>query len=400
MQAVELLPALRHVEIVPVRADGSDPQFALVDRSGIARQALALSAAGYFIAAHLDGRHAVADMQAAFLRELKVRLDAEQILELVRVLDENLLLETPRFEAAYAERLAAYRAAGVRESRATADQAGLRDELRGLLASGTADGLTQVRGLAAPHLDYARGAPAYADAYAALSRTTWPRRFVLLGTNHFGRGLGVVATGCAFATPLGRAEIDLAFLERLEAALGVSLRACELDHLTEHSIELQVNLLQALADGRGVHIVPLLCPYPCGPQGLKPDRAGPDLSTFAETLAGLIDADGGGATVIIAGADLSHVGRHFGDPQAATPASLRNIAQADRLLLDLLARGELPAFVRVIQGAGNPTRICSPGCLYVLRHALRERPARLLRYHQATNFEADMHVTCAALAIL
>ncbi|MBK9127135.1 MAG: AmmeMemoRadiSam system protein B [Phycisphaerales bacterium] len=402
MPDAEFLPALRHVDIVPLQDAGDEPRFALVDRSGFSPHTLALSPAGYFILAHLDGRHSVERIQDVFLRELGVRIEAEPIRELVEALDANLMLETPRFEAAYAERLAAYRAAGVRDNRARYPDGGaLRGQLRTLLESGSADGLTDVSGLVAPHLDYERGGPAYADAYATLARTPWADRFVILGTNHFGRGQGTVATTADFETPLGRVETDADFIAGLESDLGASLRAFELDHVGEHSIELQVHMLQVLAGGRPMRIVPLLCPYPCGPTGtVPPDGHGPDLRHVAEALARRIAADGSRRTVLIAGADLSHVGKHFGDAHPRTPESLRAIEHADRLLLELVARSELERFLDVIRGASNATRVCSAGCLFALRHALRGRPARLLRYHQATNHEADMHVTCAALAIL
>ena len=76
-----------------------------------------------------------------------------------------------------------------------------------------------LRAIVAPHLDFPRGRPAYAAAYAALRQslqeTEPPGRVVILGTNHFGRSSSVVGTEKDFQTPWGVLETDRAFLQRL-----------------------------------------------------------------------------------------------------------------------------------------------------------------------------------------
>ena len=60
------LPALRRLEITPFQGDDGATHFALHDRLQIAPHSIGVSPAGYFILAHLDGRHSCADVQAAF----------------------------------------------------------------------------------------------------------------------------------------------------------------------------------------------------------------------------------------------------------------------------------------------------------------------------------------------
>src|SRR5439155_17543161 len=101
----------------------------------------------------------------------------------------------------------------------------------------------RLRALVAPHLDFPRGRPCYGAGYAQLRRALAggepPRRVVILGTNHFGRSGSVVATEKDFQTPWGVLPNDRPFLQELQAACGGNLMPYALDHLREHSIELQ-----------------------------------------------------------------------------------------------------------------------------------------------------------------
>ncbi len=401
MSIPDPLPALRSLDVTPVQEEGEESlQFVVHDRIHIAPQTLAVSPAGYFVLAHLDGQHSCADIQAAFQQQLGLHVPTEQILELVRVLDEALLLHGERFEQAYERRRADFRAAPHRDNRERyPDATALRAEIEELLVAGTAAPVHDVRGLIAPHLDYARGAPCYADAYATLAQTPVADRYVILGTNHSGRSAGVVATTKSFCTPLGVVATDGDFIERLESRLGVSLTVEELDHLWEHSIELQVHILQVIAGDRSFQIVPLLCPNPCREADAAPaESTASALARFADAL-GMLVAEGNARTVVLAGADLSHIGRPFGDWAPITPVILAELAKAERHLLTLLETRQEEQFLRRIAVTGNPTRICSAGCIYAALRSLPRHACRVLRYHQAVDYGSQTHVTCAAAVI-
>lgn len=399
--ASDVLPALRPVELVDA-ADDDDGvrRVLLIDRSQFAPGALAISQAACAILMQLDGRRTLEEAVVRVEQRLGQRIPADRISAFVRTLDEALLLQTERFENAYAQRLAQHRRAGLRDNRQRyPDPDVLRAELLAIAADGVASPAGDVRGVVAPHLDTERGRPCYADAYAALAAAGPFDRYIILGTNHFGRAGGSVATASDFLTPLGRVRSDREFVEQLEHEAGGDLRRFELDHVAEHSVELQVHFLQAVQPDRPFSIVPLLCHYPCGPTGLAvADGVGPDLATLADALRRLIDADGR-RTALIAGADLSHMGTAFGDARPADDALLEAVGATDRRLLALLARGQTDEFVEHIARFDNPTRICSPGCLYVVRRALHDCTSSQPRYHQAIDRETDTHVTCAAMVL-
>lgn len=397
----EPLPPLRAVEIMPVDHDG-EPVFALIDRQQISPGPMAVSIAAYFVLAHLDGNHTIAQVVGSFQERFGAAPDVAAIEQLIVELDHALLLQNDRFERGYADRRNEFLAAATRDSRPRwPGPDTLRREITPLLDSSHAAVVSDLRGVIAPHLDYARGGPCYAAAYATLAQLAPADRYVILGTNHFGRAQSVIATRKAFQTPLGTSKVDVDLLSRLEQRLGQSLCEHEFDHAYEHSVELQVNLLQRLADGRPFEIVPLLCPDPAGPCGMQPaDGRGPALDDFADALSELLAADDGDRrTVLIAGADLSHVGQRFGETEPTTPDFLAAIERSDRMLLSLLEQRQEEQFVSAVRSIGNATRICSVGCIYTLLRAIPEAPCRVLRYHQAVDYRAETHVTCAAAIV-
>ena len=200
-------------------------------------------------------------------------------------------------------------------------------------------------------------------------------------------------------TPFGLTRTDVGFIERLEAHCG-DLRQHELDHGREHSIELQVAWLQHLYGAQEFEIAPFLCPDPCGPTGTAPyDGRGVDLREFAVALGDLV-AESPGDTLIVAGADLSHVGPGFGDDQPLDDACLREVRARDQQALARLAEEGPEGWVRCIAENDNPTRICSAGCIFALAVALPHASPTILGYHQAVDPQSQEGVTCAAIAFI
>jgi hypothetical protein len=346
---------------------------------------------------HLDGEHTCGEIRAAFEQQFGAEVPVDQIEKLVNTLDASLMLANERYEQAYAAQRDAYLAAKYREGRdgwLAADD--LRPMIEQMLASGSAADADGLRGFIAPHLDYGRGGPCYADAYAALAQAPPVERYVILGTNHFGRCSGVVAASKDFTTPFGRVPTDRACLGAIESQLGRSLCEYEFDHAREHSIELQIQLLQVARGERPFEVLSFLIPDPSGATGTKPVfDDGPDLHDFVDALRAAVDADGK-STIWIASADWSHVGEHFGDTHPTTSEFLEQVGENDRRLLTLLEDRRERDFVADVGARGNPTRICSVGCMYALLVALPEATCRQLRYHQAVDMQAETHVTCAA----
>jgi len=391
-------PKLRAVERVPGEGDG---QIALRDPTGIAEGILTLSPATLFIAAMMDGRHPRVEIQARFMMRFGQMLYSDELEGLIEQLDAAGFLDSPAFAVRRRTMVEAYRAARVRPLRDGASLSGgngsLEAFLDGMLARAT-PGNDRVVGLVAPHLDYPRGAACYGRAYGDLRRRSDARRFVILGTNHFGETASVVGTRKEFETPWGVVRHDGAFMAEMDRRCGFDLCEGEIDHAREHSIELQVVLLRRALGDREFTIVPYLCPDPCGPTGTRPRRgAGVDLRLFAEQLGELIAGDSI-PTCVVAGADLSHVGAYFNDSNPLSEASLAAVRQSDLAALRHVESGDPEAFRGAVAATGNETNICSVGCIYAAALAMARRARPVIRhYHQALTKDISNCVTCAAI---
>lgn len=398
-----LRPCLRPLQAFPL-PDGDGAAVAGIrDQSGLSDVILTLSEPALRIMALMDGTNTCEDIRRKFLACSGRALPTDTLQLMLEQLGRANFLEGPGFESYYQSRMDEYRTKGTREMphAAALRVDGSGDLFDEMLTSVPADGGLvlpgRVIGLVAPHLDYPRGKACYAAAYATLRNRSTPDRVVILGTNHFGRSTSVVATTSDFATPLGTTHTDVAFLELLEERCG-NLRTYELDHLPEHSVELQLAWLQHFFGAGSFEMVPFLCPDPCGPTGTAPsDGNGVDLREFALALGELI-RDDRRDTMVIAGADLSHVGAAFGDKRTLDESFLDEVRRHDRRVLEHVSTPDPGCLLRCIAEQNNHTRICSAGCIFVLMTALPDAVAAVLGYHQAADQSSQTCVTCAAVA--
>jgi MEMO1 family protein len=398
-------PKLRPVEAFPVEQDGQN-LLVIHDPSRLAAGHLAVSEPVIFVLSQMDGQHSLETIRTSFAEQFGQPLPEAELLSMVEQLDTAGYLDSDAFAARMRGLVDAYRAAPARVSGGPESFGAEDGKVGPLLACMLAQcqacvtgSQRRLAGLIAPHLDYERGTPCYADAYGTLAVAQPARRFVILGTNHYGRSCTVVGTRKDFQTPLGITPTDHAFLSALEASCGIDLCEHEFDHQQEHSIELQVLLLQHLFGPEAFSIVPLLCPDPCGPTGTAPyDGNGVDLGVFGRALGEQIRADDV-PTVIIAGADLSHVGKRFGDDRDLDETFLREVEGIDRAALAALETADAEAFRSSLAQHDNRTRVCSAGSIYTLLTALPNAERQLIRYHQAVDAESGTCVTCSAAAL-
>lgn len=404
-------PLLRPVEAIPIDQDGQ--QLILIqDPRGLASGPIVVSPAALYLFSFMDGEHEIEEIARAFEEQFGQTVPLEQLRDMVQQMDVALFLDNERFAQHRLSLIEAYRSSPVRTSSDAesfgADEDGLGPTIQRMLAEGGSaaretDGSRRLVGLVAPHLDYPRGAGCYAEAYnlfarEVMSRMERPTRYVILGTNHFGEGSSVVATGKDFQTPLGTTRTDTAFVKALSDACGYDLCMHEFDHQREHSIELQVLILQQLLGPEAFEIVPILCHDPCGPTGTAPyDGEGVDLRAFADVLRRVIEQDDR-RTFLIAGADLSHVGTRFGDDHDLSRAFLGEVEALDRKALDAVVAGDPDGFVQLLAEQENRTRICSAGSIFALANVLGDAKAELLLYEQAVDEEQTTGVTCSAMA--
>jgi len=351
-----------------------------------------------------DGQHDEADLREVLV-QLTGTIEVSGVMEHLRdTLSDGGFLENDVFESMRAQRHRAFAEEPWRAPQhAGAAYPGEAPELRALLAryldeapkSELAGG--DVVGIAAPHVSPEGGWRSYGAAYGALGPGGRDRTFVILGTSHYGAPERFGLTQKPFRTPLGETTIDHGLVSRLAAAAGPEALE-DYCHAVEHSIEFQVLFLQHLY-GPAVRVVPILCgPFAKATHlgGRPEDDEG--VRRVLDTLREIAE-EHAERLVWIAGVDMAHIGRRYGDRIAARAdeGPMVEVAALDRDRCRCLTAGDAGAFWSLLQRDGDPLRWCGASPLYTLMAAARPAQGALLHYEQ-WNIDPQSVVSCAALA--
>jgi hypothetical protein len=409
-------PCLRAVEAFPVQQNGNNLIY-LKDPLNLATP-LGVSPVGYFLMARFDGRHSFIDIQEIFSKQFGTVLLTDELKHFIDMLDEHYYMVSERFAQYQKSVIEAF---CHRPTRAPAhmggvypnDAVGLKAQLDRYFTSADGPGLdvanrrrTAPRAIVAPHIDFHRGGPAYAWAYKRLLESDGADLYILLGTSHCGGNNPFILTLKDFETPLGIVETDKGFISQLQSICGQDLFADEYLHRGEHSLEFQVVFLKYLAQRRAellcqperpFKIVPILVSsfHAMVESKTLPERT-PTVGTFLAALKSVVENERR-EVCLVAGVDLSHVGRQFGDGEPITEDFLKWVEAEDDRLVERLAARDAPGFFHEIAKDQDKRRICGFSPLYTLIHLLKDCNGQRLKYSQAFTPETASAVTFASV---
>jgi AmmeMemoRadiSam system protein B len=409
LQTHEQRPKIREVDFFPIKnRDGTF--IALRDPLDFSTQVLAFRPALLPIIALMDGRHTLDEIAEKVEKENKTKVSIDQLRQVVGKLDDALFLANDRFQEHCKRVISDYLDAKVRP----AAHAGVSyptdpEEIHAYFSEHflTGPGFPRLearhaapRALISPHIDLRVGGLGFANAYKAIAESEPIDVFVILGTAHFPTRFPYSATWKDFETPLGVAETDRDFLERLRKGLPFDLFSDEFAHRNEHSIEFQVVYLQSILPitPHPVKIVPVLCGsfaelVKSGKEPAKDSMAG----AFIEALKREIAADKR-RICIIAGVDLAHVGGRFGDEDLKLTATRRKIfEETDRTMLEIILKGSASKLFSFIAEEEDKRRICGFPAIYTMLKVLNLKKGELLHYDQSYEKATNSLVTfCSA----
>jgi AmmeMemoRadiSam system protein B len=389
-------PRLRPLVLMPF-SDGQRELLLVNDPLGVIEGQPVLGIESLALLELLDGSVSINDLTAALMRESKDLRVAGMVKDFVSQLDRLLMLESPRFEAAWKAMREAYHPLEVRpaahEGRSyPADPEALRQTLDGHFAEAerlraeaqqpVASATAVPRAVLAPHLDPRRAGATIARTYLELVTEGPPLRVIVFGTGHSLLGDPLALTRKHFETPLGRMSCDTEFVDAVAERLGESAYRSEIVHRDEHSIEFQVLYLQHRLRDRPVKIVPILCG---GFHALLDSGRTPDEDSAMSALVSAVreaEQQLGGATVYLAGVDLSHVGPRFGDPPL-DERTRKEIDDRDHEAIAAAEAGDAARWFRAIAEHDDSTRICGFAPTWAMLRAAEPGPGRLLRYQQS-----------------
>ena len=404
------LPRLRPLEAYPVRQDGVT-YLVLQDEDGFSDKVVYLPPVEAFAATRLTGKTTAGQIR----REIEKQtgpgtMPLERIRELVRVLDDSLMLDNERFAAHRRGVLEAFRAGPDRPAHLAgrgypAEPEALRRELDSHFAAPDGpgdppplDGTPPLTGLVAPHIDYRRGHAGYGWAYREVLRSGLADLYVILGVAHRTPPAPFVLTEKDYATPLGAVPTDRRLAAELSKRAGFDLRSEELVHRTEHSIEFQAVHLARAAERLGGECLALpLLASSCDLTGSDPGkRTKRFLPVLAELLSGFQ-----GTVCLLAGVDFAHIGPRFGDEQPAEGEFLERTKREDAASIERLLAQDPDAFLESVMFDDNKRKVCGVSALYAFSWLHRElfpkAKGSLLHYSHAAD-PAGGEVTFASAA--
>jgi AmmeMemoRadiSam system protein B len=396
MQSVhDQRPRLRQLDVQLTTHQGQEA-FVLRDLARIAEQVLLVPRSLGAILIMCDGSYTVREIFELARSTYRMDIEYDELLAIIRTLDEALMLENERFFQAYNFVLDAYRAAEYREpSHADlvypSEPAALDQMLQGYIAHVPPSEPLQTSGKAlfSPHIDYARGGQSYAAVWAPMrERLGEIDLAIILATNHHPSDQLFTLTRQNFRTPYGILPTDQAAVDILAGTIGEQdAFAHELTHRSEHSIELVAVWLHAMREGKPCRIVPVLC----GSYGpfIQSQSQPTDSPIMRMVIAQLRDLLRRERAIIIASGDLSHVGPAFGG-QAYDQAGWDQIAQSDAKVLEHLCAGDADGFYAELAASRDATNICGLAPFYLALKAIGHHQGELLAYQQCPA-DADGH---------
>ena len=405
-----LQPRLRAVEIFPVPVDGRE-LFCLKDPQGFAERPLFLNRTLVFIVSRMDGSNTLRDIQADIFRATGEIIPMEDLEGLKRQLDENRYLDSPAFRQFYEAQVREFLDAPTRAARHSgsvyeAASPALISQLESYYSHPDGPGKpipaeapTPLRGLISPHIDYHRGGPTYAHAYRALAEHLGADRFIVFGTCHNPMERRFAFTSKDYETPLGTVQTDRQFVARLASRVSTDYFADEFAHRAEHSIELQtVWLKHVLGEPSDFKIIPILVgSFHDLCSGRRSPAEDLQIGEVADALTETMEQIPG-RYCIVAGADLAHVGRRFGDPSGPTESFLKSVAEEDRFLLERAAACDAEGVFKSVAADNDRRRVCGYPPIYMTLKCLDGARGSLLQYRQWADLDAAAAVTYAAVA--
>jgi AmmeMemoRadiSam system protein B len=404
-------PALRHVELTVVPDKWHGRILLLRDTQGIADSRVVVPPPLVPVVARFGGRLTCAEIADEASQELGVPVPVDVVIDLADELERCLFLEGDVFRGALERVQNEFARAAVRPA---AHAGGAYHGERGALETYLREGcLAKVDGskkpatngqrmvaLVAPHIDPWRGAVGYGHAYGALAASLPPEAdtFILFGTSHAPMRQPFALCRKPFATPLGTVDADLESIDALAArADGFDPYADQINHKSEHSLEFQVVFLKHLLKDRPARIVPILAGL--GAHQASGDDPGRDsrVAHFVDGVRELVEARPS-RVVVVAGADLAHVGPRFGDDRAFGAEERQRLERDDRASLEHATSLDAGGFWSHVSRDLEERRICGLAPIWSLLRSISSGVrGRLLHYEQTVDREDGSIVSHAAV---
>jgi MEMO1 family protein len=245
-------------------------------------------------------------------------------------------------------------------------------------------------GLVAPHIDPWRGAIGYGRSYGALRRSIHADAdtFVVFGTSHAPMREPFSICPKSFATPLGDVAPDDDACHTLAKAARFDPHADMFNHKREHSIEFQVLFLKHVLGDRPIRIVPILAGLGRHQARATDPSSDVQVESFLDAVRELV-AKRPGRVVVVAGADLAHVGPRFGDAKAFDTRQRRTLEERDRDSLRVALPSSPGDFWSHVVSDLDERRVCGLAPIYSLLRVVDDASEPAVVHYEQTIDDDD-----------
>lgn len=345
-----------------------------------------------------DGTRDLVGIRTALAIRWDVRVKSSMLSDMIDMLDEACLLDNTRTREAMQAALEAYRAQPFRIPALAgggypADGAALAPFLDAFDATGVIDGRPRlrpgpVRGVVSPHIDYARGGPVYKAVWGAAEEAVRDADLaIIFGTDHSGGFGKITPTRQSYATPYGILPTAVEIVDQLAADLGEeNAFAEELHHRNEHSIELASVWLHHARGGKPIEVVPVLCgSFAHFIAGEADPAADPHFEKVVQVLS---RAMAGRNALVVAAADLAHVGPAF-DGRPVVAEGQAKLREADDAILAEMAAGSAEGFFEELMAVEDSNNVCGLPPIYLSLRLLGKTRGETIAYDQCPADEQD-----------
>lgn len=396
-------PRLRAgLQALPV--NDQQTHFAISDRRRLVPHVLTMPAGFVGLAQLFDGSRTMADLRR-LLQEQGLDVPLSVIDKLTDALDEALFLDSQTF--------ADYLSGPTRLPSCVGcypdDPTAIARELNPLFTaaggpgrpestSASSSSRKRPKAILAPHMDYQRGGVTYGWAYHPVAGLSDVNLFIIIATSHYSPHRFTL-TRKNYQTPLGMVETDQRLVDVIASEYGPAVFDDPYAHLPEHSIELEVLMLQHVrGTNQPFRIVPLLVGSfaDCVLEGTPPETM-PDIQQMVKVLRTVERIAQEPVCYIISG-DLAHIGPKFDDPDPVHSTQLAHSLTQDQKLLACLESANPAGYFEVIAQEHDCRRICGLPPTWLTMSVLRPTAGQILHYNRYVHPQGYESVSFAAAA--
>jgi AmmeMemoRadiSam system protein B len=382
--------------------DHNDPRFFVIwDHLRLTTKPLRVSETEFDWLRQFDGKRDFKSILNGEVQQSGGQTLPDQLAILISKLEKAAFLEGPTFQARLEAPVREPTCSGCYEEKPEA----LRRQLKELFTGPNGPGLpgkkhvdNRLRAALVPHIDYARGGSTYGWGFKEVFEHTEASLFVIIGTSHYSPQRFTL-TRKDFKSPLGVVATDQSYIDCLVKNYKGDLFKDEICHIPEHSIELEVVILQFLYEKRrAIRIVPLLVgSFQDAVEKGKSPMKQRDITRMVEALRKTESETNEPICYIISG-DLAHIGPKFGDLGPLDKAFLKLSRDQDQEILERAEAVDPEGYFQVIAQERDMRRICGLPPTFTLLEAIRPGKAKLLHYDQYVHPRGAESVSFASMA--